>query len=263
MSRLRPRSAGLAAAVLCLLLGASPALAASRHLVVFAAASLKNALDAINARFAAKTQDRALISYAASSTLAKQIAAGAPADVFISADEAWMDYLAKRHLIQPASRADLLGNELVLIAPAKSPVKATIGPDFPLKRLLGRGRLAIADPASVPAGIYGKAALEKLGVWPSVKDHLAPAENVRAALLFVARAETPLGIVYATDAASERAVRVIGQFPADTHPPIVYPMALTARSKVPAAPAFARYLQGAAARRIFEKYGFTVLTRRR
>jgi molybdate transport system substrate-binding protein len=227
------------------------------QLTVFAAASLKNALDDIERQRQTDTGKEARISYAASSTLAKQIEAGAPADLFISADEDWMDYLAQRGLIDPQSRVDLLSNELVLIAPKDSAVQVAIGPGFPLAQLLADGHLAMGDPASVPAGKYGKAALTALGVWDTVSGRLAAADSVRAALALVARGEAPLGIVYRTDAAVEPGVKIIGLFPDETHPPIVYPMALT-RSAPADAAAFAAYLRGATARALFEKQGFTV-----
>ena len=224
--------------------------------LVFAAASLKNALDDI----AALSPARPTISYGPSSGLARQIESGAPAQVFISADLDWMDYLQQRKLIREATRRNLLGNKLVLIAPAGSAVKTEIGPGFPLAKLLGDGRLATADPAAVPAGKYTKAALEKFGVWDSVAGRLAPADNVRAALLLVARGEAPLGTVYATDAAVEPRVRVVAAFPDGSHPPIIYPAALTASTPAsgPAADFLAR-LSSPAARRLFEKYGFTPL----
>ena len=231
----------------------------SKSPLVFAAASLKNVLDAINDAWRRETGKHATIAYAASSTLAKQIENGAPADLFISADRDWMNYLDTRKLINPESRSDLLGNSLVLIAPASGTVKLSIVPDFGLAAALGDGRLAMADPAAVPAGRYGMAALEHLGVWSSVEKRVAAAENVRAALLLVARGETPLGIVYRTDAAAEPAVKIVGIFPPDTHPPIVYPIALTASSTNPDAPILLAYLRGAAARGQFEKAGFTVL----
>ncbi len=248
--------AGCAAFIVTALTDAAPA--QTRPVLVFAAASLKTALDAIAAQWRAETGKRATISYAASSTLAKQIENGAPAELFISADRDWMDYLQKRKLIDPETRVDLLGNRLVLIAPADSAVRVTIAPGFPLARLLGDGHLAMADPRAVPAGIYAKAALMKLGAWPAIAFRIAAAENVRAALLLVARGEAPLGIVYQTDAAAEPAVRVVGIFPADSHPPIVYPMALTPVAG-PAAAAFASTLRGPAARKLFEAQGFTVL----
>jgi len=231
-----------------------------RDVVVFAAASLKTALDDIKTQYERDTGKHVTISYAASPTLAKQIEAAAPADIFISADLDWMDYLAERKLIKPGSRVDLLGNSIVLVAPANSTSSVTIGPNFPLASLLGSGRLAMADPNSVPAGKYGKAALEKLGVWPAVADRIAPAENVRAALLLVSRGECPLGIVYRTDAAADPGVKVIATFPPDTHPPIIYPMALVASSTNPDAEAFATNLRSPSAARLFEKQGFTVLS---
>src|SRR5271166_6515029 len=235
-----------------------PASARDQKLVIFAAASLKDALDEVNAAYQHEQGQETATSYAASSTLAKQIEAAAPADIFISADLDWMDYLAERKLIKPASRVNLLGNSIVLIAPANSTASITIGPNFPLASLLGNGRLAMADTNSVPAGKYGKAALEKLGVWSAVADRIAPAENVRAALLLVSRGECPLGIVYKTDAAAESGVKVLATFPADTHPPIIYPMALVASSTNPDAEAFAMILRSPSAARLFEKQGFTV-----
>jgi molybdate transport system substrate-binding protein len=226
--------------------------------LVFAAASLKTALDAIAAAWHRETGKDATISYAASSTLAKQIDNGAPAELFISADEGWMDYLQQRNLIDRQTRIDLIGNRLVLVAPADSAAQVTIAPGFPLAGLIGDGHLAMADPGAVPAGKYGKAALETLGVWSTVETRVAAAENVRAALLLVARGEAPLGIVYQTDAAAEPAVRIVGTFPPDSHPPIVYPMALTLTAG-PDSRSFAAYLGGPAARALFEGQGFTVL----
>ncbi len=191
--------------------------------------------------------------------MAKQIENAAPADLFISADEEWMDYLQQRKLIDTASRIDLLGNRLVLAAPKDSKIETMIAPGFPLAALLGGGKLPMADPNAVPAGKYGKAALTKLGVWPAVAGQVAAAENVRAALLLVARGEAPLGIVYQTDAAAEPGVRIVAAFPPDTHPPIVYPLALVAGGNNPDAPALAAYLRSAAARALFEAQGFTVL----
>jgi molybdate transport system substrate-binding protein len=235
---------------------ASLAAHAQQPPLVFAAASLKNALDEVAALSAAKPA----IAYGASSALAKQIEAGAPAQVFISADLDWMDYLEQRRLLRPGTRRNILGNTLVLIAPAESRVKARIAPGFPLAALLGGGRLATADPAHVPAGKYTKAALEKLGVWDSVSGRLAPAESVRAALALVARGEAPLGTVYSTDAAVEPRVRVVAVFPEGLHPAIVYPAALTQSAPVsgPAAD-FLALLVSAAARNVFQKYGFTPL----
>jgi molybdate transport system substrate-binding protein len=245
--------AGLATAPL------APALAQEGGPVVFAAASLKNVLDAINAAWKAESGKSATISYAGSSALAKQIESGAPADIFISADLDWMDYLAGKKLIRDDTRADLLGNTIVLVAPKQSTATITIEKGFGLADLLGDGRLSMASVDSVPAGKYGKAALEWLGVWDSVKDRLAQAENVRAALLLVSRGETPLGIVYATDAAADPGVKVIATFPDESHGPIVYPLAVTASSQSAEATAFADYLQTDAARALFERQGFTVL----
>ena len=220
---------------------------------IFAAASLKNALD----EAAALQQPRPVIAYGASSALARQIENGAPADLFISADLDWMDYLEKKGLLAAGTRRNLLGNRLVLVAPASRPLTLQPAPGFGIERALGSGRLALANPQSVPAGKYAKAALEKLGVWQDVAGRIAPAENVRAALAFVARGEAPLGIVYQTDANEERKVMVAGVFPAGSHPPIVYPAAALKGAK-PGAAAFLEVLASARARAIFEKHGFTV-----
>jgi molybdate transport system substrate-binding protein len=238
---------------------ANAASAQQAKLVIFAAASLKDALDAVNTVFRRDKGQETTTSFAASSTLAKQIEAAAPADIFISADLDWMDYLAKRNLIKPDTRANLLGNRLVLIAPADSTVRLSNGPNFPLAQALGNGRLAIADPSGVPAGKYGKAALEALGVWSSVADKLAPAENVRATLLLVSRGEAPLGIVYRTDAVADRGVKILGTFPENSHPPIVYPIAAVAASTNPGNAGYIAFLKSSAAHPLFEKWGFTVL----
>lgn len=222
--------------------------------LVFAAASLKNALDEVAASYPAA---KPVVSYGASSTLAKQIENGAPAQVFISADRDWMDYLEKRDLLEPGTRRNLLGNRLVLVAPAKQPVKLQPAPGFAIAAALKGGRIALADPNSVPAGKYAKAAFETLGVWRQISGHVAAAENVRAALALVARGEAPLGVVYRTDAAVEPGVVVAGVFPEDTHPPIVYPAAAL-RGASPGGLAFLRFLAGGEAKRIFEKYGFAV-----
>jgi len=253
---MRMRHLWLAFALLAAQLAVGSA-AAAKDVVVFAAASLKNALDDASAAYEKETGVKALISYAASSTLAKQVESGAPADVFISADLDWMDYLQKRNLIKTETRSTLLGNKLVLIAPASSTAKIEIKPGFAIADLLGNERLAMADPSVVPAGKYGKAALEKLGVWDSVSGKVAPAEDVRSALLLVSRGETPLGIVYATDAAADKGVRIVAAFPEDTHPPIVYPAAILASSNDPAAAAFLDYLKSDKARPFFERQGFT------
>jgi molybdate transport system substrate-binding protein len=241
-----------------LALGATAVRAEDRNLIVFAAASLKNALDDIDVLYRQKSGRTVVASYAASSTLAKQIEAGAPADLFISADLDWMNYVEQRKLIKPATRTNLLGNKLVLIAGAKDPVQLTIGPDFPLARTLGDRRLAMGDPSNVPAGKYGKAALEALGVWSSVATKVAPAESVRAALLLVARGEAPLGIVYQTDAAVEPQVRIVAAFPPGSHPAIIYPIAVIAASTDPAATDYLAFLKSPTARAAFEKQGFTV-----
>ena len=247
-------------AVAAIFLALAPLQAArAQDVVVFAAASLKNAIDDAAQSFEQQGGAQIKISYAASSQLAKQIEAGAPADIFISADLGWMDYVQKGNLIQPATRRNLLGNKLVLVAPAGSGVKVDIKPGLDLVGLLKGGRLAMADPDSVPAGKYGKAALEKLGIWQSVAPHVAGAENVRVALLYVDRKETPLGIVYATDAVSDPNVEIAGVFPENTHPPIIYPIALTAVSKNPAALNFLAFIESPAAKPVFQKQGFTVL----
>jgi molybdate transport system substrate-binding protein len=236
----------------------TPAQAQGGDLVVFAAASLKNALDGINAQWRKETGKSARISYASSPALAKQIEGGAPAQMFISADIPWMDYVAKKDLIEADTRANLLGNRLVLIAPKDKAQAVDIRSGFDLATMVGNGRLAIANVESVPAGRYAKASLERLGVWASVSGKLAQAENVRAALLLVSRGEAPAGIVYATDAASDKGVTIIGTFPDSTHPPIVYPIALT-KSAGPDAAAFLAYIKSDKARPLFEAQGFTVL----
>jgi molybdate transport system substrate-binding protein len=245
---------GAAAALVFL---ASPAAAAD--IVVFAAASLKNALDDAVAAFEQQEGGKVSVSYAASPALAKQIEAGAPADLFVSADLDWMDYAEKHALIDATTRKNWLGNRLVLVAPVASDVTVEIRPGFPLAKLLGDGRLAVADPDAVPAGKYAKAALTRLGVWTAVEGKLARAENVRAALFFVSREEAPLGIVYETDAAADRGVKVVAAFPEDTHPPIVYPIALTARSKNGEAGKLLRFLGSPAAAPLLERQGFSVL----
>jgi len=220
---------------------------------VFATASLKNALDEAASAWDGKTR----LTYAASPALARQIDAGAPADLFVSADLDWMDYLAGKKLIKSETRINLLGNRLALIAPKATSFELRIERGFDLVGRLGDRRLAMANADAVPAGKYGKAALEHLGVWRAVASRVAQAENVRAALLLVARGEAPLGIVYRTDAAAESSVRIVGLFPEDSHPPIVYPLALLAAASNPEARRFATFLQEAAARRIFDKHGFT------
>lgn len=229
-------------------------------LTVFAAASLKESMDAAGAAFQRRTGQPVRASYAASPALARQVEQGAPADVFVSADLEWMDWLQQRALIDPATRHDLLGNTLVLVAPATSqaaPVALRTGTD--LRPLLGGdGRIALALTASVPAGRYAKAAFESLGMWPALQPRVAQAENVRAALLLVARGETPLGVVYATDARVEPRVRVLATFPAGSHPRIVYPVARVAASAHPQARAFVQWLRSREAAAIFRRHGLLV-----
>jgi molybdate transport system substrate-binding protein len=247
------------ALLLTFAVGTIEAAAQGRDVLVFAAASMKNALDDIAAQWQRETGKKVVISYAASNTLIKQIEQGAPADIFISADLDWMDYGQQKGLIKNDTRVNLLGNKLVLIAPKDSNITTDIKPGFDLAALLKGGRLAMANVDAVPAGKYGKAALEKLGVWNSVKDNIAQADSVRAALVLVARGETPLGIVYQTDAASDPTVKIVGTFPADTHPPIIYPVALTKDSTSADARAFLTYMETSpAADRAFAKQGFSV-----
>ena len=238
---------------------ARPAFAQNQDVVVFAAASLKNALDDVAAHWKSDSHRAPKISYAASSALAKQIEQGAPADLFISADLDWMNYLDQRKLLKPGTRFDLLGNRIALVAGKDFTKPIKIGPGFDLAGALGNGRLAMANVDAVPAGKYGKAALEKLGVWSLVANKIAPTADVRAALVLVARGEAPLGIVYQTDAAAEPSVHIVDLFPTDTHPPIIYPAALIATSKNPDAKRFLDYLASPAAKPLFEKQGFTVL----
>ena len=232
--------------------------ARAQDLTVFAAASLKEALDEAGQQFLRANGQKVVIAYAASPALARQIENGAPADIFMSADLDWMDYVEQRKLVKAGTRANLLHNRLALIAPADSKLQIELKPGFPLAKLLGDGRLSMADPDSVPAGKYGKAALEKLGVWSSVESRVARGDNVRAALVFVARGEAALGIVYQTDALADKKVRMVARFPQETHPAITYPVAVMAASRHPAAAAFVNYLKSAEARAIFEKYGFSM-----
>ncbi len=242
------------------LAGLSAPARAGDNVTVFAAASLTNCLNDVGKLFTEKDKCAFTPSYLSSSTLAKQIENGAPANMFISADEKWMDYLAKKKLIVPSTRSDLLGNQLVLIAPVGSKInKVNITRGFNLSGLLAGGKLSVGDPAHVPAGIYSQQALEALGVWDSVKGSLARGSDVRLALVLVERGEAPLGIVYATDAAITKKVKVVGVFPENTHPPIVYPAALVAGHETPAARSFLEFLKTPQARAIFEKYGFSVI----
>ena len=239
----------------------SAASAEEKGLTVFAAASMKNALDDVDAAYAAKTGVKITASYAASSVLAKQIDQGAPADIFLSADTDWMDYATKQKTINAETRTNLLGNSIVLIAPKDSSIdKVTIAPGFDLAKLAGQGRIATGDVSSVPVGKYAKAALERLGAWEAAAPKFAMAESVRAALTLVARGEAVLGIVYATDAKVEPRVKIVGIFPADSHPPIIYPVAATT-SASPGAINYLAFLHSQAAKTIFEKYGFTFLVR--
>ena len=248
-----------ALAVVCGL--STPVSAEEKGLTVFAAASMKNALDDVDAAYSAKTGVKVIASYAASSALAKQIDQGAPADVFLSADTDWMDYATRQKTIKADTRTNLLGNSIVLIAPKDSKIdKVTIAPGFDLAKLAGQGRIATGDVSSVPVGKYAKAALEKLGAWDAAAPKFAMAESVRAALTLVARGEAVLGIVYATDAKVEPEVKIIGTFPADSHPPIIYPVAATTSAGSGAADYLA-FLHTQAAKTIFEKYGFTFLVR--
>jgi molybdate transport system substrate-binding protein len=240
-------------AALALILATFGCAASAQSLTIFAAASLGNALEEV----AATRAPRPVISYGASSALARQIENGAPADVFISADLDWMDYVEKKGLLAAGTRKNLLGNRLVLIAPAKQPVRLQPAPGFPILKALGKDRIALANPDSVPAGKYAKAAFEKLGVWDRLASRVAAADNVRAALALVARGETPLGVVYQTDANAEPGVMVAGVFPPGSHPQIVYPVAALKTAK-PGAGAFLELLAGPRARAIFEKHGFTV-----
>jgi molybdate transport system substrate-binding protein len=247
-------------ALLCaMLLGLTgfAAQAAERVVTVFAAASMSEVLEDIGRSYTQQTGTPLRFSFAASSALARQIESGAPAGVFVSADEDWMDYLATRGLIRKDSRVDVAGNALVLVAPADSRLQLKIAPHFALLQALGtRGRIATGDPDSVPAGKYARAALKSLGVWDSVASRIVPAENVRSALNFVSLGEAPLGIVYATDAHGNNKVRVVDTFPADTHDPITYPAAVTSRGDDQAT-AFVQFLRGSQAQAIFAKYGFT------
>jgi molybdate transport system substrate-binding protein len=254
------RLAGLSLTFLLLCGSAwSPALAQDKSLTVFAAASMKNALDDVDAAYTARTGVKVLASYAASSTLAKQIEQGAPADIFVSADTDWMDYAAGKKDINEATRVNLLGNSIVLIAPKDSRIDdVTIQTGFDLAGLAGDGKIATGDVKAVPVGKYAKAALEKLGAWQAAEPKFAMAESVRAALALVARGEAVLGIVYSTDAKVEPGVKIVGTFPADSHPPIIYPVAATKTAK-PDSTGYLAFLRTSAAKTVFEKYGFRFL----
>ena len=246
----------------CLLFALAPPASAQETITVFAAASLKNALDDVDAAFTKANGAKVTASYEASSALARQIEQGAPADVFISADLRWMDYVAERKLIKPDTRVNLLGNRLVLIAPKDSKLDhVAIAQGFDIAKLAGDGRIAVADVKAVPAGLYAKAALTKLGAWAAAEPKLAQAENVRATLAFVARGETPLGIVYETDAKIEPKVKIVGVFPDGSYPPVTYPVAATATTSKASVPNYLDFLRTKQARDIFEKYGFSVLVK--
>ncbi|WP_349358947.1 molybdate ABC transporter substrate-binding protein [Stappia sp.] len=230
--------------------------AAASDLTVFAAASLKTALEDVADAWRAETGKRVTLAFAGSSALARQIEAGAPADLFISANTAWMDHLAAAGLIRPETRRDLLGNDLVLIGHGRDAPPVRLAPDPDLAARLGEGRLAMALVDAVPAGIYGKAALTRLGLWDAVADRVAQTDNVRAALALVARGEAPFGIVYATDAGAADSVSIVARFPADTHPPIVYPVAQVAGRDHPDAAGFLAFLTGETAAALFARHGF-------
>jgi molybdate transport system substrate-binding protein len=256
------RIAGLFASLLMLCgTAAAPALAEDKVLTVFAAASMKNALDDIDAAFTARTGTKVNASYAASSTLARQIEQGAPADIFVSADTDWMDYAAGKKDINEATRINLLGNSIVLIAPKDSKIgDVTIGPGFDIATLASDGRIATGDVNAVPVGKYAKAALQKLGAWTAAEPKFAMADSVRTALTLVARGEAALGIVYSTDAKVEPGVKIVATFPPDSHPSIIYPVAATAIAK-PEANNYLAFLRSQAAKAVFEKYGFVYLIR--
>jgi molybdate transport system substrate-binding protein len=232
---------------------------AAEPVMIFAAATLKDALDAVTTAAEGSMHVPVTAVYGPSANLVKQLENGAPGDIFFSADADWMNEAIARKLVDPATRIDLLSSKLVLIAPASQAVATPITPGFPLAAMLGDGRLAMCDPMMMPAGRYGRAALQKLGVWDSVKDRIVNAENVRAALAYVARREAPLGIVFDTDAMLDPGAKVIGVFPADSHPPIVYPLAAVARSRNPDTARILRFLVSAPAKSIFEKHGYAIL----
>lgn len=242
--------------LLIALLLAPAAIAQERGPVVLAAASLQESLAEAANVWAARGHAKPVLSFAASSALARQVIAGAPADLFLSADEEWMDAVAKAGLLRAGTRATLLGNRLVLIAPVSSKIRLTPARGFALAKALGTGRLALADPDAVPAGKYAKAALAHLGVWAGVAAKVAPAENVRAAMALVERGAAPLGIVYATDARASKAVRVVGILPASSHPPIRYPVALLKASRHRDAAGFRAFLLSKQGRAIFARHGF-------
>jgi molybdate transport system substrate-binding protein len=246
-------------ALLLLLAGpliAGSLMASDKPLTVFAAASLTDALKEVSDAYTKSTGIAVRLSFAASSALARQIEAGARADVFFSADTEWVDYLQQRSLVDPWTRRNVVGNRLVLIAPTDSKLNLKIGAHFPLAATLGRSRLATGDPDSVPVGRYARSALTSLGVWAEVADRVVRADNVRVALAYVARGEAQLGIVYETDALLEKNVRIVDAFPASSHTPILYPIVSTKNASA-AAKKYAEFVSGAEAAAIFKKYGFT------
>lgn len=244
----------LLAAVLALV--ALPAMAQAQQVTVYAAASMTSALQEIGRLWQARGNPAPRYSFASSSVLARQIEQGAQADIFVSADEPWMDYLAERKLIVAETRRSPIGNRLVFIAPADKPLSFEVTPGMDLAALLGSGRLVTGDPAHVPVGKYAQAALEKLGLWATAASRLARADNVRAALALVERGEAPLGIVYATDAAITPKVKVAAAFPAGSHPPITYPFAILKERDTPAVRALYVFLLGEEAKAVYMKYGF-------
>ncbi len=253
------RLSGLFSAFVVLLACWSPASAQNETLTVFAAASMKSALDEIDAAYIIKTGTWITARYAASSVLARQIEQDASVDVFVSADADWMDYAISKKTINESTRVNLLGNSIVLIAPKDSKIDAVnIGPGFDLAKLAGDGRIVTGDVKSVPVGKYAKAALEKLGAWQAAEPKFAMTESVRAALMLVARGEAALGIVYSTDAKGEPGVKIVGAFPADSHPAIIYPVAATTTAK-PETTEYLAFLRSTAAKNIFEKNGFKFL----
>ena len=248
--------AELSSFALAMYLAVAAPMVTAADVTVFAAASLKEAMDEQARQFEAGTGNNVTMSYGASYALAKRIEAGAPADIFISADLDSMDYLGERKVLAPNARFNLLHNTLVLIAPSSSNSTLKIAPNFGLAAALGTGKLAMGDPGNVPAGKYGKTALENLGVWTSVEKQIAPADDVRLALFLVSRGTARFGIVYRTDALADHGVKVVDTFPPNSHPPIIYPAALMATSKSTAAKPLLDYLRSASARAVWEKYGF-------
>jgi len=242
-------------AALLLALALCP-VALADNLTVFAAASLKESLDAVARAFEASTGHKVTISYAGSNALARQIESGAPADLFISADTDWIDYVERKGLVAPGSRRNLLANDLVLVAPATSTTQVKLFPGVDIAKVLGDKRIALANPDAVPAGKYAKASFTALGAWSGIESKVAATDNVRAALALVSRGEAPLGVVYRTDAMADKGVRIVDTFPAGTHPAIVYPMVALKRATSPAATAFATHLASAESSATFARFGF-------